>query len=60
MRLGSRSYSEGDLYRARFAVPLDDHPLIVKLSTFMKLTGRDLARIIHPIDSPVAQTCVLA
>ncbi len=47
MRLGSRSYSEGHLYRARFAVPLDDHPLIVKLSTFMKLTARDLESLEH-------------
>jgi hypothetical protein len=28
--------------RARFAVPLEDHPLIVKLSTFMKLSAQDL------------------
>ena len=28
-------------------MPLDDHPLIVKLSTFMKLTARDLESLEH-------------
>lgn len=45
MRLSSAPKPKPAPICARSAVPLDDHPLIVKLSSFMKLSAEDLERL---------------